>query len=428
LRLIPLAGQFRMAEEAADRGKQAFQSKDFAAAVAAYTEAIEKDGADFKHFSNRSACYAELGKFDEALSDAEKCISLNKDWVRGYTRKGLALHRQYKMTEAEEAYKEALQRDPTSEIAKRGLDDIKKLRDDTEKFMKFPKMPMRKPPTFKEALVKSMKDSKWTFLLYAAVMGGFVIYTQFFVTPKVKDYFHVQPIGVARGMVRTPDGEHVYFVTSKLENTTNASAPILCLHQAGWSSAECDGVLTAAANEGRMAFAVDLPGHGSTDASSTGNYTSALQVAVAHLNVPKFAVLASGVEAARASFALAKEMPEAVVALAVVGWEPHGHKQGVDSLPATLEAAKASGLTEGDKALKALLAESVRGSMHEVPEGTAEDLTAKIVVLAPDTVDLDELKLSSADRRPISGGRFAVAANSGPVVTSMLEFLQHNEL
>mmetsp|Transcript_28123 Transcript_28123/g.59809 ORF Transcript_28123/g.59809 Transcript_28123/m.59809 type:complete len:91 (-) Transcript_28123:74-346(-) len=63
-----------MAEEAAERGKQAFQAKDFAAAAAAYTEAIEQDGADFKHFSNRSACYAEMSKLKFEIDPARRAV------------------------------------------------------------------------------------------------------------------------------------------------------------------------------------------------------------------------------------------------------------------------------------------------------------------------------------------------------------------
>jgi stress-induced-phosphoprotein 1 len=33
-----------------------------------------------------------LKKFNEAVSDAEKCIEIKPDWSKGYQRKGMALH------------------------------------------------------------------------------------------------------------------------------------------------------------------------------------------------------------------------------------------------------------------------------------------------------------------------------------------------
>lgn len=41
--------------------------------------------------SNRSGAYAGMKKYQEALSDASKCIELNGSFVKGYSRKGLGM-------------------------------------------------------------------------------------------------------------------------------------------------------------------------------------------------------------------------------------------------------------------------------------------------------------------------------------------------
>jgi stress-induced-phosphoprotein 1 len=45
---------------------------------------------DHVYFSNRSGAYASLNQYEEALSDANKCVEIKPDWAKGYGRKGLA--------------------------------------------------------------------------------------------------------------------------------------------------------------------------------------------------------------------------------------------------------------------------------------------------------------------------------------------------
>jgi stress-induced-phosphoprotein 1 len=39
-------------------------------------------------YSNRAACHTKLGAFAAAIEDAERCISLEPAWGKGYSRKG----------------------------------------------------------------------------------------------------------------------------------------------------------------------------------------------------------------------------------------------------------------------------------------------------------------------------------------------------
>jgi tetratricopeptide (TPR) repeat protein len=39
-------------------------------------------------YSNRAACHTQLGAFAAAIEDAKRCIALEPEWVKGYSRKG----------------------------------------------------------------------------------------------------------------------------------------------------------------------------------------------------------------------------------------------------------------------------------------------------------------------------------------------------
>ena len=64
---------------------------DYLKAVKQFTMAIRMDKQNHVLFSNRSASYAALGKYEEALADAERCVRLAPKWGKGYGRKGAAL-------------------------------------------------------------------------------------------------------------------------------------------------------------------------------------------------------------------------------------------------------------------------------------------------------------------------------------------------
>ena len=55
---------------------------DFLLAIDRYTEAITLNRNNHVLFSNRSAAYARVGKFAEALEDAKRCHELKPDWPK----------------------------------------------------------------------------------------------------------------------------------------------------------------------------------------------------------------------------------------------------------------------------------------------------------------------------------------------------------
>lgn len=92
--------------ELKEKGNTALNAEKFDEAIAAYTEAIALDAKNHVLFSNRSAAFAKAGKFREALEDAEKTISLNPTWPKGYSRKGVAAAGLRDYMKALEAYNE----------------------------------------------------------------------------------------------------------------------------------------------------------------------------------------------------------------------------------------------------------------------------------------------------------------------------------
>lgn len=112
--------------EEKEKGNAAFKEQKYPEAVAHYTEALKRGPSKVnpeahKLYSNRAACYTKLGAWNEGLKDANECIRLAPDFVKGYSRKG---HLQFFMKEfdkAMETYEAGLKYDPESAELKEGL-------------------------------------------------------------------------------------------------------------------------------------------------------------------------------------------------------------------------------------------------------------------------------------------------------------------
>ena len=75
-----------------EKGNEFFEQGKFEDAIEAFTKAIELDPNDHRYYSNRSAAYLSKGDANLALIDAEKCIEINPDFIKGHSRKEAALH------------------------------------------------------------------------------------------------------------------------------------------------------------------------------------------------------------------------------------------------------------------------------------------------------------------------------------------------
>ncbi|KAF8733899.1 hypothetical protein HU200_014754 [Digitaria exilis] len=65
-------------------GEKAVERKDYLSASKLYGEAIELDSTDAILYSNRSFCLLQIGKAPRALTDANTCIRMRPEWLKGY--------------------------------------------------------------------------------------------------------------------------------------------------------------------------------------------------------------------------------------------------------------------------------------------------------------------------------------------------------
>lgn len=80
-----------MAIELRNAGNQAFADQHYELALEKYSQAVQSAPTDFTLLSNRSNVFAKIGKFEEALKDADQVIRLRPDWPKGHFRRAVAL-------------------------------------------------------------------------------------------------------------------------------------------------------------------------------------------------------------------------------------------------------------------------------------------------------------------------------------------------
>jgi len=103
------------------KGNAALKQGDVDSAIEFYSEAIDLDSSNHVLYSNRSAAYCKKEDYSSALADAQKCVDIKPDWIKGYTRKGAALQFLKRYTEAILAYEDGLAVDSENQQMKDGI-------------------------------------------------------------------------------------------------------------------------------------------------------------------------------------------------------------------------------------------------------------------------------------------------------------------
>ena len=107
-----------------EKGNAALKNKDYVQALAFYSEAVNAEPSNHLHYSNRSLCYFNLNKFQEAIDDASICIKLNPNWGKGYQRKGQAESKLDQIWQSFASYSYGNILDPSNDTIKQELQDI----------------------------------------------------------------------------------------------------------------------------------------------------------------------------------------------------------------------------------------------------------------------------------------------------------------
>lgn len=109
-------------------GNKFMATKDYAAAIEKYTEAIGLDPTNVVYLSNRAAAFSSAQKHQQAVEDAKKAIELNPNFSKSYSRLGLAEYALGNPKAAMEAYEKglAVEGDNKSDAMRKGYETAKK--------------------------------------------------------------------------------------------------------------------------------------------------------------------------------------------------------------------------------------------------------------------------------------------------------------
>ncbi|PKI83762.1 TOM (translocase of outer membrane) complex component [Malassezia vespertilionis] len=89
LQRLPAARRESVAQYLKGKGNKAYSNKKFEDALADYTKAIAaQPSAVF--YSNRAACYANLGKPEEVIKDCNEALKIDKTYIKALNRRAVA--------------------------------------------------------------------------------------------------------------------------------------------------------------------------------------------------------------------------------------------------------------------------------------------------------------------------------------------------
>lgn len=99
------------AEDLKKAGNAKLSAGEFDEAIALYTKAIQVDPNNAVYFANRAAAHMKLQNYSAAVSDSREAVRIDRNYVKGHYRLGLALEGESHVDEAVLVLEEALKVD-----------------------------------------------------------------------------------------------------------------------------------------------------------------------------------------------------------------------------------------------------------------------------------------------------------------------------
>jgi serine/threonine-protein phosphatase 5 len=115
------------AERLKDDANKHFARKEYSEAVELYSKAIALDSSKAAYFGNRSFAYLRMELFGYALQDADACLQLDKNYLKGYYRRAAAKMALGKPKEALKDFETVVKFKPKDEDARAKYNECNKL-------------------------------------------------------------------------------------------------------------------------------------------------------------------------------------------------------------------------------------------------------------------------------------------------------------
>ena len=103
-----------IAEQHRVKGNELFKEGKFPLALKEYDEGIKRNPKGVAIYSNRCATLIKLMDINAGLKDADKCIELDPNFLKAYSRKGNCHHLMKEYHKAMKAYDDGLKLDPSN--------------------------------------------------------------------------------------------------------------------------------------------------------------------------------------------------------------------------------------------------------------------------------------------------------------------------
>ncbi|KAJ3321100.1 Stress-induced-phosphoprotein 1 [Blyttiomyces sp. JEL0837] len=115
-----------------DEANEIFKSGNVKQAIAKWEEGIALDSTNSSILSNLSMAYLKINDFDSAAKMADRCVSMNPSWPKGWLRKGNVSMKRGHFAEAAAAFQNGLKQDSEDETLKKLYMEAAKLAEKKE--------------------------------------------------------------------------------------------------------------------------------------------------------------------------------------------------------------------------------------------------------------------------------------------------------